>query len=148
MQEVKEEKVVIYARVSSSTNKDNLDRQADRLSQYCIARGYQIYKVVKEYGSGLNDTRPKLIKLLSEGDFTKIVVEHKDRLTRTGFNYIKILLEKEGKKIEVVNEAEDSKSEIFEDFVSIITSYCARIYGSRRAKRKTEIVMEQLNSEE
>ena len=144
----KEEKVVIYARVSFSTNKDNLESQADRLTQYCTAKGYKIYKIIKEVGSGINDNRKLLSNLLEKQDFTKIVVEHKDRLTRIGFNYIKILLEAFGKQIEVVNEAEGSKAEIIEDFVSIITSYCARIYGHRRSKRKTEKIIKQLNLEE
>jgi predicted site-specific integrase-resolvase len=121
-----------------------LENQANRLQQYCIAKGYQIHKVIKEFGSGINDNRPLLTKLLSSGDFTKIVIEHKDRLTRIGFNYIETLLKKEGKEIEVVNNAEDDKENIIQDFVSIITSYCARIYGNRRSKRKTEQLIKEL----
>jgi putative resolvase len=56
----------IYARVSSSENKSNLDRQAERLTQYAAAKGYTIHKVVKEVGSGLNDNREKLNQLLSD----------------------------------------------------------------------------------
>ena len=78
--------VVIYARVSSSENKSNLNGQAERLTQYAIARGYQIKEVVKEVGSGINDNRPKLQKILREGKATRIIVEHKDRLTRFGYN--------------------------------------------------------------
>ena len=59
------DKVAIYDRVSSSENKDNLDRQAERLEEYCTARGYRIAKVVKEGGSGINDNRPKLEKLVT-----------------------------------------------------------------------------------
>lgn len=140
----KEDKIVIYARTSSAQNKKMLDAQADRLISYCYAKGYKIHKIVKEYGSGMNDNRKLLTKLLESGDFTKIIVEHKDRLTRTGFNYLKILLEKENKTIEIVNNAEDNTEEIIQDFVSIITSYCAKIYGKRRAKRKTEIIVENL----
>ena len=68
--------VVIYARVSSSENKSNLDSQAERLTQYAIARGYQIKEVVKEIGSGVNDNRPKLQKILREEKATKIYQEH------------------------------------------------------------------------
>ena len=142
----KEEKIVIYARVSSTANKTNLESQVERLKLYCLARGYKIHKIVKEFGSGINDNRSKLVKLLKGGDFTKIVIEHKDRLTRIGFNYLKILLNKDGKEIEVVNNSESAKEEIIEDFVSIITSYCARIYGNRRSKRKTELLIEELEN--
>lgn len=57
--------VVIYARVSSAENKDNLESQAERLIRYCSAKGYQITKVIKEVGSGVNDKRRKLSKLRS-----------------------------------------------------------------------------------
>jgi putative resolvase len=144
-QEANKEKVAIYARVSSSENKNNLQRQCDRLIQYCVAKGYQIIHVVKEVASGVNDERPKLLKLLSEEDYGTLVVEHKDRLTRFGFNYIKELC---NKYIEVVNEAEGDEQDIIQDFVSIITSYCAKIYGKRRSKRKTEKLIEQLKKEE
>merc|ERR1712178_646992 len=85
----------IYARVSSAENKDNLDRQAELLKDYSIARGYKIYKIVKEIGSGLNDDRKQLGNIL--------VVEHKDRLARFGTNYIELLLKELGKKLEIVN---------------------------------------------
>lgn len=140
----KEEKVVVYCRVSSSINKNNLQTQKNRLVDYCNAKGYRIYDIIEEFGSGLNDKRPKLEKLLKNGDFTKIVVEHKDRLCRHGFNYIETLLNKENKTIEVVNQPLDDKEDLMNDFVSIVTSYCARIYGIRRTKRKTEQIINEL----
>ena len=84
----KPEYVIVYARVSSSENKDNLNSQAERLTQFCTAKGWVVNAVVKECGSGLNDNRPKLIKIFKERKATKLVIEHKDRLTRFGFNYI------------------------------------------------------------
>jgi len=147
IKEDKEAKVVIYCRVSSSANKKNLETQVERMKGYCIANGYQIHKVVKEFGSGLNDTRKGLIKILQEQDCTKIVVEHKDRLTRSGFNYIKTLLEHNNITVEVVNMAEDNEEDIIQDFIAIITSYCARIYGKRRSKRKTEKLIKDLQAE-
>jgi predicted site-specific integrase-resolvase len=140
----KNNKVCIYTRVSSAENKDNLNSQAERLTQYCMAKGYQISKIIKEVGSGVNDNRKQLTKLLNDDDWGLIVVEHKDRLTRFGFNYIKILLNKSGKEIEVVNEADDGKQDLVQDFVSIITSFCARLYGLRRSKRKTETLIKEL----
>lgn len=137
-------KVAIYTRVSSAENKSNLDGQSQRLLDYCAAKGYQVSSVVKEIGSGVNDTRPKLLKLLTDASITLIVVEYKDRLTRFGFNYIEQLMAMQGRKIEVVNLAENGKEDLVQDFVSIITSFCARIYGQRKSKRKTEKIIAEL----
>ena len=136
--------VVIYARVSSSENKGNLNSQAERLTQYAIARGYQIKEVVKEVGSGINDSRPKLQKILREGKATRIIVEHKDRLTRFGYNYLATLLLPLDCEIEVVNQTTEDKEDLMQDLVSIITSFCARYYGLRRSKRKTERIIKEL----
>jgi len=138
------EKVVIYARVSSSENKKNLDTQAKRLVEYCMAKGWQINQIVKEVGSGVNDNRKKLLKLITDPTVTIIVVEHKDRLTRFGFNYIESLLSLSNRRIEVVNLADTGKEDLLNDLVSIIYSFCARLYGQRRAKRKTEIITKEL----
>jgi len=140
-------KVAIYARVSSSKNKANLDTQATRLTQYSIAKGYQITEVVKEVGSGVNDNREKLKKLLESDNWGTLVIEHKDRLTRFGFNYIQILLNKEGREIEIVNLAEDEKSDLMQDLVSVIYSFSAKMYGLRRSKRKTEEIIKLLEED-
>lgn len=139
--------VAIYARVSSAENKTNLDSQAQRLIDYCTARGYQIGAVVKEIGSGVNDSRPKLLKLLTDPRHTVIVVEHKDRLTRFGFNYIEQLVLIQNRRVEIVNLVDTGKEDLVQDFVSIITSFCARIYGQRRAKRQTERIIAQLEDQ-
>lgn len=136
----------IYARVSSSENKDNLDRQAERLTQYAVAKGYTIHKVVKEVGSGLNDNRKKLNQILSDKNFTVLVVEHKDCLTRFGANYIDILLSETDGRLEVVNGVTDDKEDLMTDFAGVITSFCARLYGMRRAKRNTEKLIKELES--
>ena len=144
----KEAYIIIYARVSSSENKSNLDTQAERLVGYATAKGYQIKEVIKEIGSGVNDNRQKLQKILREGKATKIVVEHKDRLTRFGFNYLATLLEKQGCSIEIVNEVINDKEDLMQDLVSIITSMCARYYGLRRSKRKTEKIIQELKTDD
>ena len=136
----------IYARVSSAQNKDNLERQAERLKDYAIARGYKIYKIVKEIGSGLNDNRKQLTKILVDPNYNILIVEHKDRLARFGTNYIEILLKELGKKVEVVNQSEDKKDELMEDLIAIVTSFCSRMYGLRRSKQKTEKVIAELKS--
>ena len=143
-----DQKVAIYARVSSSENKKNLDTQAERLVNYCCAKGYKIAKIVKECGSGLNDERSKLQSLLTDRSIKIIVVEHKDRFSRFGLNYIQKLLEMNGRQIEIVNEVDNDKEDLMQDFVSIVTSFCARLYGKRRNKRKTEKLILELSKED
>jgi predicted site-specific integrase-resolvase len=133
----KKEHNVVYARVSSSENKDNLDTQAKRVTDFCNAKGWVVHEVVKETASGLNDERPKLLKVLQDQKVTRIIVEHKDRLTRFGFNYIKLL----DKEIVVINEAEDQEQDLMQDFVSLV----ARLYGKHRSKRATEKLIQELN---
>ena len=140
-------KVAVYARVSSSDRKDNLDTQAERLVSYCNARGYKVSKVVKEIGSGLNDERKKLEQLLTDMSIKIIVVEHKDRFSRFGANYIQKSLEMQGRRIEIVNEASDDKVDLMEDFISIVTSFCARLYGQRRNRRRTEKLIKELKDD-
>ena len=141
----KEEYTIVYARVSSSENKSNLNTQADRLVQYCVANGWTVNEIVKECASGLNDERPKLCKILKDRKATRLVVEHKDRLTRFGFNYIKTLFDT--CDIVIVNECEDNQ-DLFEDFVSLVNSFCVRIYGKRGTKRKTEQIIQALEKED
>jgi putative resolvase len=136
--------VVVYARVSSSQNKKNLDTQANRVCQFCNANGWVVNSVVKECASGLNDRRPKLQNILKDGRATKIVVEHKDRLTRFGFEYIKTLF---GGEIIVINEVDEDSKDLMQDFVSLVTSFCARIYGKRRSVRNTENLIRELNND-
>lgn len=139
--------VAVYARVSSSENKDNLERQKNRLLDYCASRGYKVSSIVTEIGSGLNDKRPKLEKILTNRSISIIVVEHRDRLSRFGFNYIEKLLNSNDRRIEVINEPLNEKEDLIQDFVSIITSFTARLYGQRRSKRRTEFLIKNLQSE-
>ncbi len=140
-------KAAIYARVSSAENKDNLERQAERLQAYAIARGYQIQHVVKETGSGLNDNRKKLARLLTKEDYEVLIVEHRDRLCRFGSNYIDILLKRCNVTLAIVNKVDDKRDDLMTDLVAIITSFAARLYGQRRGKRKTEKIIATLQSE-
>jgi len=146
IRENKTNKDVIYCRVSTPTRKNNLDTQKDRLVQYANAKGYNIHKIITEVGSGFNDNRPKLQAILDNMDFDIILVEHKDRLTRVGFNHIETLLLKLNKKIEVVNNVDTDEKDIIQDFISIITSYTSRIYGNRRKNRKTEELIKELKN--
>jgi putative resolvase len=125
----------LYGRVSSTEQKDDMTRQMQRLRDYAAARGYQVVAEVTEIASGLNDERPKLRKLLTDARVGVLVVEHKDRLTRVGYGYIATLLEHEGRRVEAVFPT-DTGDGLVDDFVAVITSMAARIYGRRNAKRR------------
>ena len=140
---------VIYARVSSpEQRKTDLEYQAKKMSDFCISNGWKVDRIVKEVGSGLNDSRSKLMELFEgKRNIRRIVIEHKDRLTRFGFNYLLALARAKGIEIIVANEAENPKDDLMSDFVSVITSFCARMYGQRRGKAKKEKVMEVLDND-
>lgn len=140
--------VAIYARVSSSENKDKLEVQKQRLLDYCAARGYRVIRTVTEVGSGLDDNRNELESLLLDESVKKIVVEHSDRFSRFGMNYIIKLLKLQGREIEVINEQLNDRDDLMQDFISIITSFCARLYGLRGNRRRTEKLIEELSKQE
>ena len=141
-------RVILYARVSSSENRKNLESQMNRLRGYAAAKGYLVIQEVQEVGSGLNDGRKKLNKILENPtNFDVLLVEHKDRLTRFGFTYIELLLQNVNKCVEVINEVSSDKEDLIQDFVSVITSFCARIYGRRRSQRITEKMIQELKEQ-
>lgn len=129
--------VALYARVSSNDQKEDLERQVQRLKDYSASRGYQVTKVVSELASGLNDTRPKFIKLLTDPRIGVIVVEHRDRATRFGFHYIEQLMQMQGRRIEVIFPS-DTDNDLVDDFIAVITSMASRIYGRRTSKWRAD----------
>ena len=128
------QRVAIYARVSSHEHRPNLERQMERLEDYCAARGYQIATAVKEIASGVNDARPKFLALLADPSITTIVVEQQDRATRFGFRYLETLLGLAGRRIEVVNLAENDREDLLADLVSIVDA----LFGRRKNKQQIE----------
>lgn len=130
-------RIALYARVSSIGQKEDLERQVQRLKDYAAAKGYQVAKEVTEIASGLNDKRPKLEKLLADVSIGTIVVENRDRLTRFGSHYIETLLTAQGRHLEMIFQS-DTGDELVDDFVSVITSMAARMYGRRQSKRRAE----------
>lgn len=136
------ENTVVYCRVSSTQNISNLDSQARRVVEFCAARGWIVNKIIKECASGVNDERPKLLSMLKDKTVTRIVVEHKDRLTRFGYNYIAALLP--NVEIVAVNQASDDESDLMADFAAIVTSYCARLYGRRRCKGRAKNILKEM----
>lgn len=127
--------VTLYARVSSHDQKEDLHRQLQRLKDYASAKGYIVKDEVTEIASGLNSNRPKLNKLLSNNEVGTIIVEHRDRLTRFGFELIQATLSSNNRQIVVINETEQDM-DLVQDFIDVVTTMCARIYGKRSAKNK------------
>ena len=125
-----------------------MERQVSRIQDYCAANGWQISKVVKEVASGVDDNRQELSKILVDDSVKRIVVEHKDRLTRVGFNYIETLLGSQGREVVVIDLAATDNDDLLEDLASMISSFCARLYGKRRAQRKAELVKLIVNGDE
>lgn len=143
-------RIALYARVSSADQKSELERQVQRLRDYAAARGYQVAKEVTEIASGLNDSRPKFLKLLADPTIGTIIVEHRDRSTRFGWKYITTLMEAHGRRMEAVFP-DETKDDLVNDFISIITSMAARMYGGRGSKRRAERIkqcVEQVMKEE
>jgi putative resolvase len=107
-----------------------------------------VSKIVTEIASGVNDSRPKLLALFEDQAITLIVVEQKDQLTRFGFRYLATLLKSQGWAIEGVNQAENDQEDLLADLRAILYSFTARLYGQRRAQRKTAPVMRALEAGE
>jgi hypothetical protein len=113
-------------------------RRVDRSRRYQFANaaGLSVVAVIKEVASGVNDTRPKLTALLKEDSWGTLVVEYKDRLSRVGFGWFDVLLGVQGRRIVVAEAATEEKADLLDDFVSIIYSFAARLYGLRSARRR------------
>ncbi|HEX9834952.1 MAG TPA: IS607 family transposase [Mycobacterium sp.] len=138
-------KAAVYARVSTHKQRDDLDRQAERMTQFANAAGLSVVAVIKEVASGVNDTRPKLTALLKEDSWGTLVVEHKDRLSRVGFGWFDVLLGLAGRRIVVADAATEETADLGDDFVSIIDSFAARLYGLASARRRTDDVIAALD---
>lgn len=133
-------RTVAYCRVSSSDQRDDLERQAGRVVTAATARGLTVAEVATEVGSGLNGARPKLAKLLRDPQVTTIVVEHRDRLARFGVEHLTCALAATGRGIVVIDDTEVA-DDLVRDMVEVLTSFCARLYGRRSASRKAKAAM-------
>lgn len=123
---------VIYARVSSTDQRADLDRRVSRVSVWATAQGHSIDRVVTEVGSGLNGQRRKFLALLADPSVTTIVVEHRDRFARFGSEYVAASLQANGRRLVVVDDAEVD-DDLVRDMTEVLTSFCARLYGRRAA---------------
>lgn len=135
--ERKDAGAVSYARVSSSDQRADLDRQVARLAAFAAEKGIRVAKVVVEVGSGLNGHRKGLISLLRSPEYGAIIVEHRDRLARFGSEYIEAALAASGRRL-IVMEPDEVKDDLVQDMIDVLTSFCARLYGRRSARRRAE----------
>ena len=140
--------VATYARCSTSDQKQHgdIDRQSQRLSEYCAKKKYKVAYIIKDMGSGLNDKRKgftKLCNLVVNGKINKVVIEHKDRLTRFQYNLIEFFFNSYGVEIELLDKKEcTEQEELVNDMMMLIASFSGKVYSLRaqenRKKRKQE----------
>jgi excisionase family DNA binding protein len=137
----KEIRAVIYARVSSSDQKSDLERQVEYLTQYCSSKGYRVVDVLSDIASGLKTDRKGLLKLFNyviSRQVDVVVVTYRDRLTRFGFEYLEHFFKQFGVRVEVVfgEELKNAYQELVEDLIEIVTSFAGKLYGMRSHKKK------------
>ena len=125
-------RTVVYARVSSADQKDDLDRQVARVTGWVTGQQLAVDRVVTEVGSALNGHRGKFLALLRDPSVTTIVVEHRDRFARFGAEYAEAALAASGRRLLVVDPGEVD-DDLVRDVTEILTSLCARRYGRRAA---------------
>jgi putative resolvase len=129
--------VGLYARVSSSDQKQDLEAQLGRLVGYAHNHRLTVVQAVSEVGSGLNGHRPKLMKLLADPKVQAIVVEHRDRLMRFGAEYVEAALRAHGRHL-IVIETSEIRDDLVQDMIEVLISFCARLYGRRSARNKAK----------
>ena len=133
-------KTVIYTRVSTSNQKDDLKKQVEFLKQYVNAKGIIVDTVIEDYGSGLNYNRKQWNKLIDEcmtNEISTIIITHKDRFVRFGFDWFEKFLNKFGVKFIIVNnESLSPQEELVQDIISILHVFSCKIYGLRKYKKK------------
>jgi putative resolvase len=152
VEDEKELPIAIYVRVSSGEQKQkgDLDRQKLRLLEYCANKRYIVEAVFEEVGSGMNDGRTKLqnlFKLVNEHKISKVIIEHKDRLSRFNFKIYLKYFNSHNVLIEWVEDVlpKSYEAELVEDMLSLISSFSSRVYGRRSAenrKKRQEVVSE------
>lgn len=136
--------IAIYARVSSHDQKQkgDLDRQFQRLTEFCIKNKYTIIEGIKDVGSGLSDSRTgfvKLTNLVIKQGITKIVIENKDRLTRFQFGFIEKMFNSYGVEIICIEQKEvNEDEELINDMMMLIASFSGKLYGRRSSKRRKD----------
>ena len=135
-------KIVIYTRVSTRNQSDDLENQVDFLQTYANAKGLIADEIIRDYGSGLNYNRKKWNQLLvevMENKIKMILVSHQDRFVRFGFDWFEKFCNKFNVEIVVVkNEKLSPHEELVQDIVSILHEFSCRLYGLRKYKKQIE----------
>ena len=132
----KPKKTAVYSRVSSQKQKDDLQMQTARLLRYAAENHIHVDKIVEEIASGMNGNRRKLNKLLADPDYD-IIIEHRDRLTRFGFEALEAALSAQNRKVTVIEDVE-IEDDLVRDMTEVLTSFCARMYGKRGARNRAK----------
>lgn len=138
--DAEQSRTVCYARVSSADQKTDLQRQADRLKAFALGMGVEAPEVVTETGSGMNDKRRKLNRLLADPGVGVIIVEHRDRLARMNAGLVEGALKAQGRRLIVVDDGE-LDDDLVRDMTEVLTSLCARLYGRRAAADKAKAAL-------
>lgn len=137
-------KTILYARVSSHDQKADLNTQIQLLSLYASSQGFQ-YEVFSEIFSGLNFKRPKfnlLLKMIENDEVDRIIINHKDRLMRFGYEMFENICQIHNVQIIVLDQSnKELEKELLDDFISLIISFSGKIYGKRSHKNKKIIKM-------
>jgi predicted site-specific integrase-resolvase len=132
-------KTVAYIRVSSQGQKPDLKNQRASLEQFCVAKGLAIDEWIEEIGGGLNFKRAKFIRLIDDlnaGRISCLLIAHKDRLARFGFDLLRHLAVKGDCELIVMNqESLSPEREMVEDLMAITNCFSARLYGLRNYKK-------------
>ena len=136
-------RVVVYCRVSSNAQKEDLANQVEYLSDFAKGRGY-VFDEVTEIGGGMNFDEPKFMSIVNgifDGSVGPLIVAHKDRLARFGFDMVKNLADTYGCEIIVTNtENLSPQQEMVEDLMAIVHTYSCRLYGLRRYKKASDLL--------
>lgn len=139
-------RTVCYARVGSGDQKADLQRQADRLKAFAVNLGVKDAQVVTEIGSGTDDRRRKLNRLLKDPTVATLIVEHRDRLARMNAGLVESALQASGRNLIIVDDAE-LDDDLVRDMTEVLTSFCARLYGRRSARHRAEQALEAIRDD-
>ncbi len=149
-----ERKTYLYARVSTSEQKKDLENQVQLLKNFCFQNGYVINGVYQDIASGISfDKREQFFDMLDDilaGKVNKVIITYKDRLSRVGFELFTYLFQKYGCEIIVISEVGSEKldsQEIFEEIISLLHCYSMKLYSRRKAKKIKEIIEEDDSTE-
>ena len=137
-------RTVGYARVSSAERKPHQENQADRPWAHAGQNGIPLDEVVSEIGSGLNDRRPKLRKLLGDPAVHTVIVEHREPLARFGAGMVDEMPQARGGALMVIDDAE-APDDLVRDMTEVLTCFCARLYGKRSAANRARRAMESVS---